>query len=118
MGREHTVTLLLPNQRECRLRAAQDEPVLLAAMRHGIELPSMCLQGWCLTCAGRVCNEDGDWSAGHARRYYQADRDAGFILLCTATPLTDLVVRTHQRIVMRDFRRSLGLPAPEAGRDE
>jgi ferredoxin len=114
MDREHTVRLLFPDHTHAAVRVREDEPVLIAALHQGVALPSMCLQGWCLTCAGRVCG-GGEWDASHARRYYEADRDAGFILLCTACPLSDLTVLTHQRIAMRDHRRRLGLPAPEGG---
>jgi ferredoxin len=71
----------------------------------------MCLQGWCLTCAARV-EGGGEWDQSEARRYYEEDRRAGFILLCAACPRSDLVVRTHQRLAMRDHRDALGLPAP------
>jgi ferredoxin len=114
MQREHTVRLLFPDDTEAAVRVREDEPVLLAALHHGIRLPSMCLQGWCLTCAARVCGR-GEWDASRARRYYEADRDAGFILLCTARPQSELTVLTHQRIEMREHRRRLGLPAPEGG---
>jgi ferredoxin len=114
MIREHTVRLLFPDDTHTAVRVREDEPVLGAAIQQGLTLPYMCLQGWCLTCAGRVC-DGGAWDASNARRYYEADRAAGFILLCTAHPLSDLNVLTHQRIIMRDHRRALGLPAPEAG---
>ena len=115
MTREHTVTLLLPDATVQRLQVSEEEPVLIAAFHQGLDLPSLCLQGWCLTCAGRVVNEDSDWDPALARRYYDEDREAGFILLCTAIAKSDLTVRTHQRVAMRDYRRSIGLPAPEEG---
>jgi ferredoxin len=117
MTREHTVRLILPDASEHRLQVREDEPVLLAAFREGLNLPSMCLQGWCLTCAGHVCEKSGEWDASRARRYYEADRAGGFILLCTAIAKSDLTIRTHQRTAMRDHRRQLGLPAPEGGVD-
>jgi ferredoxin len=114
MAREHTIRLLFPDDSETAVQVREDEPVLIAALRQGVKLPYMCLQGWCLTCAGRVCG-GGSWDASHARRYYEADRAAGFVLLCTALPLSDLTLRTHQRVEMREHRRDLGLPAPEGG---
>jgi ferredoxin len=70
---------------------AEDEFILATAYREGFDLPSMCLQGWC---------------------YFPQDREAGFILLCTAQPRSDLVIRTHQRAAMRDHRLACRLPTP------
>ena len=73
----------------------------------------MCLQGWCITCAAHV-EGPGEWDQSASLRYYPQDREAGFILLCTARPRSDLVIRTHQRLAMRDHRIALGLPTPRA----
>jgi ferredoxin len=88
----------------------QDEFIWNAAARFGIKLPAICHQGRCLTCAARLIEGDVDQSA--AVSYFQADRDAGFILLCTARPRSDVVCETHQQWAMRAYRKSLGLPAP------
>ena len=47
-----------------------------------------------------------------ARRYYGEDREAGFVLLCTARARSDLVLVTGQADAMRAHRAALGLPAP------
>lgn len=109
----HPVRLILPDGSEHALEVAEDEPILVAAHRCGLELPFMCLQGWCLTCAARVEGE-GEWDQSESRRYYQSDRRAGFILLCTAKPRSPLTIRTHQAEQMRDFRMAHELPAPRA----
>lgn len=107
----YRITLLLPNRAATSLDVREDEMILAAAYQAGLALPSMCLQGWCITCAGLV-EGAGEWDQSAARRYYSADREAGFILLCTAQPRSDLCIRTHQRIVMRDHRLSRRLPTP------
>lgn len=109
--KEHQVRLIFPDGAEKLLVVREDDLVLFAAFRAGIDLPSMCLQGWCVTCAGRVEGES-DWDQSASRRYFQQDRERGFILLCTAKARSDLVVRTHQREAMRDERDRAGLPAP------
>jgi ferredoxin len=111
--KSYTVRLLMPEGKEAEVRVAEDEYILTRAYDQRLELPSMCLQGWCLTCAGRVEGE-GEWDQSHSRRYYEKDRDNNFILLCTAQPRSDLTVRTHQRVSMRDCRIKNGLPAPRA----
>jgi ferredoxin len=86
------------------------EFILDAARRHGYTLPSMCRQGWCTTCAMRVSAGDVDQSA--ARRYYDADRAAGFALICTARPRTPVRLIAGQHAAMREHRLRHGLPVP------
>jgi ferredoxin len=105
------VELLFPDGSQACLAVGEEEFILSAAYRAGLDLPSMCLQGWCITCTGRV-EGGGDWDQSAARRYFPQDREAGFILLCTARPRSDLRIRTHQREALRDHRLALGLPTP------
>lgn len=93
------------------VEAGAEEHILDAARRAGLTLPSRCEQGWDLVCAVRVLR--GQFDQSHARRYYSEDRAAGFALICTARPRSDLWLRTHQSRAMRDERRAHGLPAPE-----
>jgi ferredoxin len=95
---------------EVRAEAADDEYLLDAAAAAGLDLPSMCLQGWCLTCAGRIL--EGRVDQSEARRFYPQDEEAGFVLLCSAYPRSPLRIVTHQKEAMRAHRRRLGLPAP------
>ncbi|MBV8551123.1 MAG: 2Fe-2S iron-sulfur cluster binding domain-containing protein [Acidobacteriaceae bacterium] len=90
----------------------RDEFIWDAAARHGIRLPAICHQGRCLTCAGRLLSGTVDQS--RANSYFDEDRRAGFVLLCTARPSSDLRILTNQQWVMRAHRRQLGLPAPYA----
>jgi ferredoxin len=105
----YPVTFVTPTG-EVRTEAADDEYLLDAASAAGLELPFMCLQGWCTTCAGRIL--EGRVDQSEARRYYPQDETAGFVLLCSAYPRSALRIRTHQKEEMRAHRRSLGLPAP------
>ena len=87
-----------------------DEFVWNAAARNKILLPAICHQGRCLTCAGRLLSGSVDQS--RADSYFPADKEAGFVLLCTAKPRSDLRILTHQQWKMREHRRSKALPAP------
>jgi len=109
MGRSFRVVLETPEGPHA-IDCAENEFVWDAAARANIELPSICHQGRCLTCAARLIRGDVDQTA--ASRYYAADRDSGFVLLCTARPRSDLIVETHQQWAMRRHRTALGLPAP------
>ena len=87
-----------------------EEHVLDAARRAGLTLPSLCEQGWDTACAVKVL--EGKLDHSDARRYYPQDEEAGFALICTAKPLSDLRLRTHQSAAMRVHRDRHGLPAP------
>jgi ferredoxin len=110
MTERYEVELILPDGATARLEVGADESVWDAATRAGIRLPSMCLQGWCTTCAGRVL--EGAFDPAEALRYYPQDQQAGYILLCTARPRSAMRIQTHQRDAMRAHRRRHGLPAP------
>ena len=106
----HSVTIETRLGTRQTIAVSDDEHILEVAVRAGIDLPYSCLQGWCLTCAaklvhGRVNQED-------SRRYYSADREAGFALLCTGRPESDLSLRSHARDEMRRARDARGLPYP------
>lgn len=89
---------------------AEDEHIWAAAFRQDVHLPALCHQGWCLTCAGRL--EAGGVDQRDSVGYFPQDREAGFVLLCTGRPLSDLRIRTHQASAMRRHRLALGLPSP------
>ena len=97
-------------QGEFSFRCPANEFVLQAALDQDIDLPYMCLQGWCITCAAKLTEGRVDQSA--SRRYFPADREAGFILPCTGRPLSDLKVISHQTEPMRQHRLALHLPVP------
>jgi ferredoxin len=44
--------------------------------------------------------------------YFPEDREAGFVLLCTGKPLSNLRIRTHQAKQMREHRKQHKLLAP------
>ena len=92
------------------ITVGHDEFILAAARRAGLVLPSLCEQGWCITCAAWVLEGVVDQTA--SRRYYRADREAGFALLCTAKPRSDLRLRPGAIEAMRAHRMAHRLPVP------
>jgi ferredoxin len=108
--REYQVVFELPDGSNRCLPCGAGEHILDAARRHELELPSSCEQGWDLACAVRVL--EGEVDNSDARRYYREDAQAGFALICTAKPLSDLRLQTHQSRAMREHRLGHGLPAP------
>ena len=109
MDRTHPVELITPDGM-VRLEVGEEEAILDAAFRAGLDLPHMCLQGWCLSCAGRTMEGRADHST--AFRYYAEDQAAGFILLCSPYPRSPLRIQTHQKGAMQKHRTEQGLPTP------
>ena len=108
--RFHRVTLITP-EGELALWVREDQHIWDAAADAGIKLPAICHQGRCLTCAGRL-DGAGEVDQGDSNAYFPADREAGFILLCTGKPRSELRIVTHQAEAMRKHRRAQNLPAP------
>jgi ferredoxin len=107
--RTFRVTLVTPEgPRE--FDCGENEYVLDAAESSGVRLPSICRQGRCLTCAGRLLA--GELDETDASSYFPEDKAAGFVLLCRGKPRSDLRIRTHAEHEMRKHRVALGLPAP------
>ena len=95
---------------EVQTEVAEDQYLLDAGVAAGLDLPYMCLQGWCTTCAGKVL--EGKVDQSQALRVYPQDEAAGFVLLCSAFARSNLRILTHQKEEVRALRQSLGLPAP------
>jgi len=94
------------------IRARASEHLWDEARAAGINLPAICYQGRCLTCAGELL-EPGEFDPNDAVSYYPQDREAGYILLCTAKARSNLRIRTHVQ-TEGAHRKEIGLPAPYA----
>lgn len=105
-----TVELELPDGEVCSLEVGAEEYILDAAHRAGLDLPIVCEQGWDLACAVKVLSGTLDHS--DARRYYEKDHEAGFALICTGKPRSDLRLFTYQSEALREHRDAHNLPAP------
>lgn len=110
MQQRFAVRFALPGGADLRVDVDADEYLLAAARRAGLALPAVCEQGWCIACAARLVAGEVDQS--DALRVYAADHSAGFVLLCTAKPRSDLVIETHQSRALRRQRAAAGLPCP------
>ncbi|MBE3596925.1 MAG: 2Fe-2S iron-sulfur cluster binding domain-containing protein [Hydrogenibacillus sp.] len=66
----------------------EEEYLLYGALDAGVEIPHACEQGWCLACAAKLVA--GELDMGDAYLYYPQDREAGFVLLCSAKARSDL----------------------------
>ena len=110
-GQETFKVVLLMPDREATIKVGADEHIWDAAFAANIQLPALCHQGYCLTCAGRL-EKGGEVDQSDSLAYFPEDREAGFVLLCTGKPRSDLRIRTHQAGKMREHRKQKGLLAP------
>lgn len=88
-ARCHRVELHRPDG-SWSFEAPEDEYLLYAMQDAGIASPVICEQGWCLACAARLVSGEVDRSA--ALTNFPEDATAGFVLLCSTRPLSDLVL--------------------------
>lgn len=71
----------------------RDEPLLVAAERHGLQLPYSCRGGVCCTCRCKLQEGKVGMPTNYALESWELD--AGFILACQAQPLTDRLLVTY-----------------------
>lgn len=69
---------------------AQDDSILAAAARAGLDVPFSCKSGVCATCRAKLV--EGRVRMDRNFALEKADLDAGFILTCQSHPLTERVV--------------------------
>lgn len=81
--------------------APDNEYLLYSLIDAGLESPMICEQGWCLACAARLIEGEVDSSA--ALTHYPEDDAAGFVLICSALPRSDLVLRQHETETRREM---------------
>ena len=82
-------------------RADEDEYLLYSMVDAGIETPYICEQGWCLACAARLAS--GEVDRQDALTLYPEDIAAGFVLLCSTKPRSDLVLVQDERQTRREM---------------
>ncbi len=75
------------------LQVHSDELIMDAAEQRGIHLPASCRAGACTSCTGRLL--EGRVEHQHCFLNRQEEQ-AGFILTCTAYPLSNCTVLIHQ----------------------
>jgi ring-1,2-phenylacetyl-CoA epoxidase subunit PaaE len=75
---------------------AEDESILDAALRAGMDLPFACKGGMCSTCRAKLAEGDARMEVNYSLEPWELD--AGFILTCQARPMSDKVVVDYDHI--------------------
>jgi len=87
------ITIVKPDGGESSFYCPGDTYILDAADEAGIELPASCRSGSCGVCAGKLISGEVDQEEQTALEEDQVK--AGYVMLCVASPLGDVKVRTE-----------------------
>lgn len=82
------------------IQVRSGEMIVDAAEQQGIKLPVSCRAGACTSCTGHLL--DGAVEHQHCFLNRQ-EEEAGFVLTCTAYPLSNCTIRTHQEDKLLDL---------------
>lgn len=74
----------------------QDETLLEAALRQGINLPYGCKNGACGSCKGKILEGQVTHGQHSESALSRVDETAGRILFCCATPHSDLLIEARE----------------------
>ena len=75
---------------------AEDESILDAALRAGMDLPFACRGGMCSTCRAKLVEGDAQMEVNYSLEPWELK--AGFILTCQARPVSDRVVVDYDHV--------------------
>ena len=75
---------------------AENESILDAALRAGMDLPFACKGGMCSTCRAKLVEGEARMEVNYSLEPWELD--AGFILTCQARPVSDKVVVDYDHI--------------------
>lgn len=81
-----------------QISVAEDEFILTAAQRAGIDLPSSCCAGVCTTCAAKILS--GEVDQGDAMGLGDEIMAQGYALLCVSYPRSDIRLESNQEDVV------------------
>jgi ring-1,2-phenylacetyl-CoA epoxidase subunit PaaE len=90
-----TASLIIDGKRR-DVPVAEDESILDAALRAGMDLPFACKGGMCSTCRAKLVEGDAHMEVNYSLEPWELN--AGFILTCQARPVSEKVVVDYDHI--------------------
>ncbi|HEU0187831.1 MAG TPA: 2Fe-2S iron-sulfur cluster-binding protein [Gallionellaceae bacterium] len=85
---------LLPSGKE--FMAARNETLLDSALRAGVAVKYSCNSGACGDCNGRLVSGQVRDTQPHDFRFSEAQKEAGYMLMCCTAPESDLVIEAQE----------------------
>jgi ring-1,2-phenylacetyl-CoA epoxidase subunit PaaE len=90
-----TASLIIDGKRR-DVPVAEDESILDAALRAGMDLPFACKGGMCSTCRAKLVEGDARMEVNYSLEPWELK--AGFVLTCQARPVSDKVVIDYDHV--------------------
>ncbi|SFE43451.1 CDP-6-deoxy-delta-3,4-glucoseen reductase [Nitrosomonas sp. Nm166] len=85
------------------LKVESGETILEAALREGFSLPYGCRNGSCGICKGKILEGTVDYGHHNEETLTEEEKQAGKVLFCCASPLSDLVIECHEISATKDI---------------
>ena len=108
--RKLTVRVEFPYNSESTFDTGAEEYIHGASLRAGLEVPSLCEQGWDLASAVKAL--EGEVDRSEASHYFEEDKECGFALPCPCKARSDLRIVAFLTAEMPKCRDEHGLPDP------
>lgn len=89
------VSLIIDGKRR-DVPVAEDEAILDAALRAGVDLPFACKGGMCSTCRAKLVEGEAPMDLNYSLEPWE--RNAGFVLTCQAKPSSERVVVDYDHV--------------------
>jgi ring-1,2-phenylacetyl-CoA epoxidase subunit PaaE len=95
-ARPKAIAALVIDGKRREIPVAEDESILDAALRAGMDLPFACKGGMCSTCRAKLVEGEAQMEANYSLEPWELK--AGFILTCQARPVSDKVVVDYDHV--------------------
>jgi len=89
----------------CAFQCGENETILYAGLREGLNLPYECATGTCGTCRARVMSGDVEVRWKDAPGGKKLKPEKGDVLMCQTRPLSDCLLRVPSEIAATDGNR-------------
>jgi ferredoxin len=97
----YQVRLMNPQRKlDETITVGEDEYILEIAEANGIRLPSGCKQGDCSSCVARLIK--GTINQNNQKFLQAGEVNAGYVVTCISSPMSDCTLVTHQEQVLFD----------------
>jgi ring-1,2-phenylacetyl-CoA epoxidase subunit PaaE len=90
------IAALIIDGKRREVPVAEDEAILDAALRAGVDLPFACKGGMCSTCRAKLVDGEANMDINYSLEPWELE--AGFILTCQAKPASERVVVDYDHV--------------------
>lgn len=98
-------TIILANRGGATFEVDHRKPLLLSLREHGVDLPSGCKYGGCISCAAKLISGKVDQRTQVALNNRQINN--GYVILCVARPMSNCTlevgVESHDKLYRNPF---------------